>query len=125
MPAVGFGTGLERIIQTMLGQGVPLPEKPSPLLFLIPLGAQAKEFCFSLLFELRRERIPVEMDLHVKRVGHSLHLADAMRARYALVLGEEELASRQIKLKEMQARREIPLSLDQLSIFLGENLPRR
>lgn len=122
LPAVGFGTGLERIIQTMLGQKVVVPEKPAPLLFFIPLGEEAKKSCFALLAQFRHQRIPVEMDFHVKRVSQSLHLANALRARYVLVLGEEELFSKQIKLKELQTRQEITLSLDQLLIFLGENL---
>lgn len=125
LPAIGFGTGLERIIQTMLKQQISLPEKIAPLLFFIPIGEKAKEYCFALVFQLRRQRIPVEIDFHVKRVGHSLQLAEVLGAHYSLVLGEEELLSGQIKLKEMQTRREISLSLDQLSIFLGENLALR
>lgn len=121
LPAVGFGSGLERIIQTMIGQNVPLPSRPAPKLFLIPLGEPAKDFCFQLTFQLRHQQIPVEIDFHVKRVGQAFQLAEALGAHYALVIGDEELSSKQIKLKEMHTRQEIPLSLSDLPIFLGQN----
>lgn len=121
LPAVGFGAGLERIIQTMLGQNVRLPSRPAPLLFLIPIGPAAKDYCFELAFQLRHQGIAVEMDWNSKKVGASLQLADALGARYALVLGEEELSGRTVKLKELKTRQETPLSLEELPIFLGQN----
>ncbi len=120
LPSIGFGTGLERVIQTMLKQKAPLPSKKSPLLFLIPVGEKAKEAVFTLLLNLRRQ-FYVEVDWSSKRIGHSLSLADTMGAIYALVLGEEELGSGQIKVKNMKTRQEIPLALEQLPIFLGRN----
>lgn len=48
LPTIGFGTGLERILHTMLKQDVPLPAIPAPEVYFIPLGDEAKEACFSL-----------------------------------------------------------------------------
>ena len=54
LPAFGFGTGLERVIQTMIKQNIPLPEVKGPVLFLIALGSEAKEYCFTLLHFLEK-----------------------------------------------------------------------
>jgi len=118
LPAVGFATGLERIIQTMLGQNVPLPEPPHPQIFLIPLGENAKDYCTELLFTLRHLGIAASIDWNPKKVGVALQHAVNLGAIYALVLGDEELSSKAIQLKELASRKEISLSLDSLSDFL-------
>ena len=101
LPAFGFGAGLERIIQTMLAQKVSLPPSQHSQLFLIPLGESAKETCFKLASHLRKEHIPTEMDLSGKKLKNAMRYADTTGARYVAVVGENELESKQLELKEM------------------------
>lgn len=112
LPAFGFGAGIERIIQTMLAQNVPLPSLPSPLLFIIPLGDEAKEKCFNLTCLLRKNHLPVEMDLSGKKLKNAMRYADNLAVRYVTVIGENELQSGTIELKEMATgkTKTIPLS---------------
>lgn len=120
LPAVGFATGIERILQTMLAQNVALPEPPHPQLFLIPLGERAREASTQLLFSLRHANIETEIDWNPKKVGAALQRAAHLNATYALILGDEELETGLIKLKELATRKEIPLSLEDLpQFFLG------
>jgi len=111
LPAFGFGSGLERVIQTLLAQKAPLPPVPSTLLFMIPMGDQSKERCFELMTQLRRVHIPVEMEYSDRKLKSSLRYADAIGARYICVLGENELASGIVELKEMRtgATEKVPL----------------
>ncbi|NGX60413.1 MAG: Histidine--tRNA ligase [Chlamydiae bacterium] len=118
LPAMGFAAGLERIIQTMLGQNVPLPEPPHPQLFLIPLGEKAKEYCTELVYQLRHQDIATEIDWHPKKVGKSLEKAAGIGSTYALILGDDELSSGELKLKKLATRAEIPLKLEDLAKFL-------
>jgi histidyl-tRNA synthetase len=120
LPCVGFAAGLERIIQTMLGQNVPLPEPTHPTLFLIPIGEKAKEFCTTLLFQLRHENIATEIDWDSKKPGKSLEHATKLGSTYALFVGEDELASQTIQLKELATRKEIQLNINDLPKFLGK-----
>jgi len=111
LPAIGFGSGLERILQTMLKQAVHFPPAPHPVFFLLPLGEAAKTFCFDLLYQLRRRSIPVECDFSEKKISARLQLAVSWGAEYALVLGEEELKAQKVHLKHMATREAIPLPL--------------
>ncbi len=104
LPAVGYATGLERLLQTMLKQNVPFPAPPYPFLFLIPLGDNGLQFCFQLLCQLRHDGIPVEIDLSGKKVQHGLSLANAVSAEYAVIIGDDELSSHRIALKQMATR---------------------
>lgn len=114
LPSIGFGTGIERILQTMIGQNVPLPPVDRPTLFLIALGDRAKKACFSLLHDLRQKNIPTQMDFSNRKLGKVMQYADQIHARFVAVIGEHELDQGQIKIKEMETGIETILPLDQI-----------
>lgn len=118
LPSVGFATGIERILHAMLDQKAPLPAAPAPEIVLIPLGDAAHYACFEWTHSLRKLNLFAEIDLHPKKVGKSLEHAAQIGATYALVLGDLELESGQVKLKELATRKEIPLPLADLGKFL-------
>lgn len=103
LPTIGFGTGIERIIQTMIGQGVTLPKNLGPTLFIIPLGENAKLPCFTLLHELRQNGISAEMDFSGKKLNKVMQHANEIAAKYVAVIGENELKAGSCDLKEMSS----------------------
>ena len=112
LPSIGFGTGIERIIQTMINQDVPLPQPNHPSLFIIPMGEKAKAPCFEILHALRAESIPSQMDFSGKKVGKLLQFADQIGATYVVVIGDHELDSQEVEIKEMATghKEKIPFS---------------
>ncbi len=102
LPAMGFGAGIERILQTMLKQTVPLPERNRPLLFFIPLDDKAKEKCFALTYTLRCAGIPVQMDFGGRKLNKTMQYADKIRASYVAIVGSDELEKGKVELKNMQ-----------------------
>ncbi len=121
LPAFGFGAGLERIIQTMLAQHASLPAYPSPLLFIIPLGGEAQKRCFQIVSELRKHNLPIEMDLTGKKLKNAMRYADSLAARYVAVIGENELESGKIEIKEMASGNIKSLPLNRLADELQKN----
>lgn len=101
LPAFGFGTGLERVIQTMIAQNVELPKHPHPLLLLIPMGEIAMKKSFELLSLLRKDSLAVEMDFTGKKVKNALRYANHIHAQYIAVIGDQEIESGCLQLKEM------------------------
>ncbi|MES2121873.1 MAG: histidine--tRNA ligase [Chlamydiota bacterium] len=120
LPAVGFATGMERILQTLLKQGCKHPAPSAPLLFVIPMGEEATEAAFDLVCRLRREGIPCDLDLSGKKVQSGLQLASQLCAEYALVIGDEELKTKNIQLKKMATREAIPSTLDTVADLLKD-----
>jgi histidyl-tRNA synthetase len=115
LPSAGFATGMERILQTMLKQNVPFPAPPHPFVFLIPMGERAMRYTFELVCQLRHEKMSAEIDLSGKKVQHGLQLANQLGARYAIVIGEEELSCKIAKLKNMATRESIDCHFDELT----------
>ena len=122
LSGVGFGMGIERLLQTMLKQGVPFPKSPHPLVFFIPMGAQALQTAFRLTAHLRHANLSAEIDLSGKKVQHGLQLANQLGAEYAIVLGEEELKTERLTLKHMATRETIEISFHDLLKTLIEKL---
>lgn len=102
LPTIGFGTGIERIIQTLLKQEAPVKQPDSPTLFLIPMGEEASQTCFALLHQLRQEGISSQMDFSGKKVGKAMQLANQLKAKFVVVVGENELRTQEVELKDMQ-----------------------
>lgn len=113
-PAIGFGTGIERVIQTMIAQEAPLPESPHPTLYLIPLGEEAKKKALLLATELREQKIFVEIAMEEKKLKAHMRFADQSKAKYVVVLGEDEIKTNQVHLKCMQTNQEKTISLSEL-----------
>jgi histidyl-tRNA synthetase len=102
LPSIGFGTGIERIIQTMLEQGISLPKTSKLDLFIIPLGDSAKRECFSLLHELRQHEISAEMDFTGKKLNKLMQYANQIGVKHIVVIGENELKNGIVDLKNME-----------------------
>ncbi len=118
VPSSGFATGIERIIQVMLKQNVTLPQPHSPILYFIPMGDEAKDVCFKLTHELREQHLPIEMDFTGRKLNKSMQYANQIKARFVAVVGEQELASKQVDLKDMATGLKTSLPLYKLGRIL-------
>lgn len=120
LPSVGFGTGLERVLQTMDRQNTFFPEPKNPLVFFIPLGTAAKEFCFDLVSKLRHEKIYCEIDLSEKKIQHGLQLANHLNASHAIIIGDDEITTGQIQIKNLKTRETSNVIVDELTAKIRE-----
>jgi histidyl-tRNA synthetase len=125
LPSMGFGTGLERIIQTMLKQEVPLPKPNRPMLYLISLGGSAEDKCFSLLHQMRQEGLSCQMDFSGKKLGKMMQHADQSTARFVVVLGDNELQLGEVELKDMDSGTSKKVSLSRLIETLKYSVAER
>lgn len=112
LPAFGFGTGLERIIQTMIKQEAVSVEKPAPIVTLIPLGEDAELLAFKFIHLLREKGIGSEMEMGQKKVGKAMAKAEKSGSHYVAVLGDSELKSQKFRLKEMATGEEFEVDFE-------------
>jgi len=120
LPSIGFGSGIERLIQTMLKQQVPLPSPLPVTLYIIPLGELSRPICFDVLHALRQENIAAEMDFTRRKLGKSMQYANQLGAKFVAVVGDNEVETGLVALKEMVSGRIITASLYELGKILGE-----
>jgi len=102
VPGIGFAMGMERLVM-LLGQKGEAASFPGPDLFLVTLGEMANERGFVLQQMLRAAGMHVMMDHEGRSMKNQLKQADKQRARFALILGENELEKREVALKDMHS----------------------
>jgi histidyl-tRNA synthetase len=99
VPAVGFALGLERFLM-MLDAMQPQRERPRNGVQAIALGAQARTTLVPLVDVLRRTiPQPVFMDYEDRKLLAHLKIADRNNARFALILGSDELTAGELVLR--------------------------
>lgn len=118
LPAVGFATGLERVLQVMTAQQVPFQEAVHPFVYFIPLGEEAKEACFLFASQCRKAHLPADIELSTKKVSTAIQNAVRLKATHCCIIGSDELAKGRAVLKELANRQEREISLSTLLIQL-------
>jgi histidyl-tRNA synthetase len=104
VPAVGFALGLERFLM-MLEAMEPQRARARRGVQAIALGAQARATLLPLVDVLRRTFAqPVFMDYEERKLLAHLKIADRNHARFALILGSDELAAGELVLRDLEDR---------------------
>jgi histidyl-tRNA synthetase len=101
-PGVGFATGVERIILELKAQGVEVPPLEPLAAFLVYQAEGGKLAAYRLAEELRAQGISADMSFGDRKLGKQLGAADRAGARFAVILGEEELATNTVTLKDLR-----------------------
>jgi histidyl-tRNA synthetase len=110
-PAVGFGLGLERFLM-MVDAAPGGAVKARHGVQAIALGAAARTTLVPLAGQLRSaSALPVFADYGDRKLAAHFKLADRNGARWALILGDDELAANEIVLRDLEARTDRRLSL--------------
>jgi len=98
-PGIGFSIGEDRLVMT-LEQSRPEAHRHTVDLFIAPVGEAAARHCGELARDLRRGGVIVELALEA-RLKRALETAHKIGARYALIVGDDEIASASYTLKNM------------------------
>lgn len=101
-PAVGFGAGIGRLLLAQEASGALTPVDHTIDLYVGNFGPDARSEAACLVYRLRQDGISAEFDLLDRSVKAQMKYANKLGARYALILGEDELTSGQATLKDMQ-----------------------
>jgi histidyl-tRNA synthetase len=100
-PALGFAAGIERIILNLKKQKVAVPTLPKPQVFIAYIGDEAKIKALKLASDLRQAGIGVIEALGDKSLKAQLRQANNLNARYAVIIGEQEVKSGTVILRDM------------------------
>jgi histidyl-tRNA synthetase len=125
-PGVGFGLGIERLLLLMEAEGVIVPPPAGADAYIAFLGEEAKAAGLALLRRLRAAGLRAEMDGPAQNLKGQLKRADRLGARYAIVIGEDELKADAVVLKDMvsgEQRRVAAAGLPEALATAGRDTP--
>jgi histidyl-tRNA synthetase len=122
LPAIGFAIGLDRLLLL-----VPEEHDGERPVFLAALGPEARRVGLKLAEDLRSRGVKLDWDLAGRSLKSQMKLADRLRARTVLILGDEELAKGMITLRDMdtKAQSSQPIEAARLAYELTKTLTER
>jgi histidyl-tRNA synthetase len=120
-PAVGFGSGIERLVMVMQNQGIEAPPAPLPRVMVTHFGGDSKVAAVQTVEWLRQEGIGAYLSFARGRRSLKSQLREANKylVRFALIIGEEELADGTVILKPMAGGDQLRISLAELVNYLS------
>jgi len=118
---IGFAIGTDRVILSLEHQAGDAKPPAAIEVYLAWMGAAAYPAAVALAQKMRRQGTAVELPAVEMRFGKSLNLADRLGAKYAVILGDDELASKQFTVKRLADGDQKKLSESDLLSYL---LPR-
>jgi histidyl-tRNA synthetase len=117
-PGIGFALGEERLALILEALGRPIPSRP-PVVFFVSADEAGAQGALKLASTLRKAGIACDLDARGGKFARQIKQAERVGARYALVLGGNELAAGEAKLRDMATRVEAPVKLADLAAVLS------
>ncbi|MFB4302665.1 histidine--tRNA ligase [Actinomadura sp. NTSP31] len=129
LPGIGFGLGLDRTIlaleaESAEGGGAAFAPESRCDVFGVALGETAERRLFALVAELRRAGIAADMSFGGKKLKGAMKDADRSGARYAVILGERDIAGGVAQVKDLAEGEQTAVPLTGITTTLKERLQK-
>jgi len=118
LSGIGFGLGIDRCVLAADAEGISFDQEFTSDLFIIPLGDESKTAALTIAQELRSSGLRVEISFGDRALKGSMKAADKSGAAYVIVLGDSEIASGTVELKEMSTGKTSSVTLISLQKHL-------
>ncbi|MBA0050802.1 histidine--tRNA ligase [Streptomyces sp. AJS327] len=112
LPSVGWALGVDRTVLALEAEGVGTEVPDGTGVFAVPVGEEAREVLFGVVTALRREGVAADLAYGGKGLKNAMKSANRSGARYALILGERDLADGVAQLKDLGTGEQTPVPLD-------------
>jgi len=118
LSGIGFGLGIDRCVLAADAEGISFDQEFTSDLFIIPLGDESKTSALTIAQQLRSSGLRVEISFGDRALKGSMKAADKSGAAYVIVLGESEISSGTVELKEMSTGKTSSVTLASLQKHL-------
>ena len=111
----GFGLGLERLLLVLDKQGIELPVEENLDVYIAVLGSGANGKALELVQAIRYQGFKAERDYLGRKIKAQFKSADTFKAKTVITLGESEVESGVVKVKNNATREEVTVSFEELT----------
>ena len=123
LSGIGYGLGVDRALLALEAEGITLDRVESRVdVFGVALGAAAKRTMTTLINDLRKAGISADMSFGDRGLKGAMKGADRAGARFALVLGEQELENSTVALKDLAAHEQHDVKVSDLVSVLAREM---
>lgn len=117
--AIGFAFGVERLMMALDELGIKVPETENDKVAVITLGKSVKQVGLKLVDYLRSNSISAEIDYQSDNLKPQFKLAERIKARYIIIIGEDEVANNIMTIKDTYNHTEVKIKVDELNNYFN------
>jgi histidyl-tRNA synthetase len=122
-PACGWALGLDRIVAKMREKELIIEEVYQPDIFIAQLGESAKKKAL-VLYETLRKKFKMSQALYKDSLKAQLELANKLKVKYTLILGQKEISDGTIMLRDMNGAVQEIISFNKIESELKKRLEK-
>ena len=122
VPAIGFGSGIERMLLVLENTGKNIPQEPPLGVYVAGLDEEGRRAAFALVADLRARGIAADFDHASRSVKAQFKYAGKVGARYAVVIGSNELESGEYTVKNMADSASESVAAEECAAYLAARL---
>jgi len=100
--STGFAIGIDRVMLALEAEQEPLPYAPLDA-YIVPTEDAMRKYAFAVLSKIRSKGLRADIDLMRRSMSKNLKYAASVGARYAVIVGKEEMSKRSVTLRDMKS----------------------
>ncbi|HIY78191.1 MAG TPA: histidine--tRNA ligase [Candidatus Borkfalkia excrementavium] len=120
VPAVGFGSGIERMLLVLENTGAKIPEEPPLKVYAAGLDDAGRRAAYALAADLRAAGISADFDHASRSVKAQFKYAGKIGAEYVAVIGSDELARGEYTVKNMADSSSVSVRAEDIVAYFSE-----
>lgn len=113
-PGIGFAMGMERLLIALEKQNLLQSAENKVEIFIVASGTNAEIYAFEILTDLRRKNISATMDFAKRTIKAQMKQASKSGAKFALIIGDDEVNSKTVTIKNLETSEQEKISLQDL-----------
>ncbi|WP_223638135.1 histidine--tRNA ligase [Planococcus sp. 4-30] len=114
-PGIGFAMSIERLLLALEMEKVEIGQSNNLEVYVVAMDESSKKKAFSVVRDLRLNGISADMDFNGRKVKAQMKSADRKGAGFVIVIGETELASGKVALKEMATGEQQEMAFEEIA----------
>ncbi|MDO5374601.1 MAG: histidine--tRNA ligase [Staphylococcus rostri] len=115
---IGFALSIERLLLALEAEGIALPVESQLDLFVATMGEAADDYAVKLLNDLRHAGVKVDKDYLSRKLKGQMKQADRLKAKYTIVIGDQELEEQQVAIKNMETGQSETIKFDEIASYI-------
>lgn len=123
-PALGFGCGVDRIIEAMEAQKVKFPDPPSIDVYMASVGEKGMSRILELSHLMRRKKISVEVGLEGRSLRSQMKAANKLGAKYVVIIGDDEMEKGVVTLRDMRDGQQDTIDIQMIAGIIEDKLDK-
>ena len=119
--STGFAIGIDRVMLALEKERTPAPHAPLDA-YVVPAKDDMRRYALGIVARLRLQGLRADVDLMRRTLSKNLKYASSVGAKYAVIVGQEEMATRSVTLRNMSSGEQKVVLADEVGSEIKKSL---